>query len=240
MNQTTRPWPVPPTQWSMRMVWHDLLFLHWPVPTAALRPLIPGSLEIDTFEGQAWIAVVPFHMSGIRHRWLPPMPGLAAFPELNVRTYVRARGRSGVYFFSLDAHNAIAVQTARAAFRLNYLWAGMHTRRDGDWVEYASRRTHFAAPRAEFRARYRPTGPRYSSRSGDLDHWLTERYALFVTDRGGAPLIGEIDHSPWPLQPAEVLIEANTMAHAAGIALPDSPPLAHFAERLDVVAWSLA
>lgn len=221
------------------MVWHDLLFLHWPVPVATLRTLIPPSLEIDTFEGQAWVAVVPFHMSGIRHRWLPPLPGLSAFPELNVRTYVRARGRPGVFFLSLDAHNAIAVQTARATFRLNYLRAGMRSHRIGEWIEYSSRRTHFAAPPAEFRGRYRPAGPRYGARCGNLDHWLTERYALFVTDRNGAPLIGEIDHSPWPLQSAEVRIETNTMAAAAGIELPAIPPLAHFSEHLEVVAWSL-
>ncbi len=221
------------------MVWHDLLFLHWPVPATTLRALIPPSLEIDTFQGQAWVAVVPFHMSGIRHRWLPPLPGIRAFPELNVRTYVRARGRPGVYFLSLDAHNFIAVQTARATFRLNYLRAGMRSRRVGEWIEYSSRRLRCAAPRAEFRGRYRPTGPRYDARTGDLDHWLTERYALFVADRNGAPLIGEIDHSPWPLQPAEVRIEANSMAAAAGIELPEVPPLAHFAERLEVVAWTL-
>ena len=130
------------------MVWHDLLFLHWPVPATTLRALIPPSLEIDTFQGQAWVAVVPFHMSGIRHRWLPPLPGIRAFPELNVRTYVRARGRPGVYFLSLDAHNFIAVQTARATFRLNYLRAGMRSRRVGEWIEYDEagnivRRTNF-------------------------------------------------------------------------------------------------
>src|SRR5437867_2588447 len=98
-----RPWPLPREPWVMAQTWHDLLFAHWPVPAVALRPVIPAFLDVDTFEGEAWIGVVPFRMSGVHPRFVPSLPGLSAFPELNVRTYVTDGERPGVWFFSLDA-----------------------------------------------------------------------------------------------------------------------------------------
>lgn len=225
--------------WSIAMSWHDLLFAHWPVPVADLRPLVPEAFEIDTFDGQAWIAVVPFHMTAIRHRLLPALPGFSAFPELNVRTYVRARdGRSppGVYFFSLDAAHLVAVLVARATFHLNYRWAQMSSRETGGWIHYTCQRRD---GRAAFRGRYRPIGPPQPARQGELDWFLTERYALYTTNPRGRPCVGEIDHPPWPLQLAEAEFETQTMLAAAGVTLPAHPPLLHFAHRLDVVAWSL-
>src|SRR5437867_5100192 len=124
LNQTShRPWPLPSRPWVTTMRWHDLLFLHWPVRPEIIRPLIPNGLELDTFDGAAWIGVVPFRMTGVRLRWLPPLPGISAFPELNVRTYVRVRDRPGVYFFSLDAGSRTAVAMARAWFHLPYFHA---------------------------------------------------------------------------------------------------------------------
>jgi uncharacterized protein YqjF (DUF2071 family) len=120
-----RPWPLPPGGWVMAQIWHDLLFAHWPVPQAVLRPRIPAQLAVDTFDGQGWLGVVPFRMSGVRLRGTPRVPWLSAFPELNVRTYVVADGKPGVWFFSLDAGNAIAVAIARAWFHLPYFRARM-------------------------------------------------------------------------------------------------------------------
>lgn len=219
--------------------WRDLLFAHWTVETEALRLLVPAGLELDTFEGQAWIGVVPFRMTGIRPRGLPPLPWLSAFPELNVRTYVTVGGKPGVCFFSLDAANPIAVAAARRWFHLPYMNAAMTCRADGDAIEYSSRRTHRGAPAAEFRARYGPTGPVALAERGSLTHWLTERYCLYTTDTQKRVLRAEVHHEPWPLQPAAAEIAANTMASAAGIPLPNEPPLLHFARRLDVHIWSL-
>ena len=115
-----RPWPVPQKPWVMRQVWHDLVFAHWPVSVDQLRPLIPPGLQIDTYDGQAWIGVVPFRMSGIRPRLLPAVPWLSAFPELNVRTYVVADDKPGVWFFSLEAANLVAVTIARWWYCLLY------------------------------------------------------------------------------------------------------------------------
>jgi uncharacterized protein YqjF (DUF2071 family) len=224
----------------MFMRWCDLAFLHWPVPSESLLPHLPPDLELDTFEGQAWIGVVPFRMEDVHHRGLPAIPTAAAFPEMNLRTYVRSRasGRAGVWFFSLDAASWLAVRGARIGLNLPYFDADMQCRRQGDIIDYRSRRTHRGAPAAVFRARYEPTGPVYQTRPGTLEHWLTERYCLFgQRHRSGAVYHTDVHHAPWPLQPATVSIEENTLAQASGIQLPDSLPLAHFAASLDVVAW---
>lgn len=227
----------PSRPWAMSMRWEDLLFMHWPVPADALREHIPPSLAIDTFDGQAWIGVVPFRMSGVRLRFTPPLPWLSAFPELNLRTYVTDGARPGVWFFSLDAANPVAVRAARRLFHLPYFDARMASARDGDWVRYDSARTHRGAPAALFRGRYRPSGPAYRASPGTLDHWMTERYCLYSANRRGQAFRGDIRHQPWPLQPAIAEIEVNTMTDQIGLALPDTPPLLHFARRLDVAAW---
>src|SRR5512144_3404062 len=108
-----RPWPMPRGPWVMKQAWHDLLFAHWPVPLATMRAAVPRALDLDTFEGRAWLGIVPFRMSGVRPRWTPSVPGLSAFPELNVRTYVTRGGKPGVHFFSLEARNPVAVAIAR-------------------------------------------------------------------------------------------------------------------------------
>jgi uncharacterized protein YqjF (DUF2071 family) len=230
----------------MRMTWEDLLFAHWPLPVAALRPLVPRTLELDTFDGSAWLGIVPFRMSGVRLRGLPAIPGTSAFPELNVRTYVTAKEMPGVWFFSLDAASRIAVRAARAWFHLAYFDARMESRTTGAEVAYSSRRTHRGAPRAEFAARYRPTGDAYRPARGSLEHFLTERYCLYAGDSPPATTDprerlwrGEIHHQRWPLQPAEAEMTRNTMTAPLGLRLPDTPPLLHFARRLEVVAWSL-
>ena len=224
----------------MKQVWHDLLFMHWPVAVEQLRPLIPAELEIESCEGSAWVGVVPFHMSGIRARWTPPIPGTSAFPELNVRTYVKAEGKAGVWFFSLDAANSLAVAGARRFYHLPYFHAQMHAK---SWprgeIQYDSRRIHRGAPSADFRGRYRPFGDPFQAKQGSLEYFLVERYCLYAATRGRI-FCGEIDHAPWPLQRAEAEIEINTMAAASGITLPSSKPLLHFARRQEVSVWALS
>jgi uncharacterized protein len=232
-----RAWPIPPQPWVMRMIWHNLLFMHWPVSSDALRRYIPPTLAIDTFDGSAWIGVVPFRMRGVVPRMVPPVPYLSAFPELNVRTYVSAEGKPGVWFFSLDAGNPIAVEAARNAFHLSYYNARMSCRTTGDAVEYSSVRTHRNAAPAAFRGRYRPTGAAYFAQPGTLESWLTERYCLYAANRRGVIWRGDIHHRQWPLQPAEAEIEHNSMTDQIRLELPDAKPLLHFAQQLDVIAW---
>ena len=220
---------------GLRMRWVDLAFLHWHVRPEEIRRLIPAPLEVDLFGGSAWLAVAPFRMTGVRPLLSPAIPTATDFPELNVRTYVRHSGRQGVWFFSLDAASWLAVVGARVATGLPYFHARMRESRVGDEVEYASNRVHGGAPGAEFRARYRPTGSVYLADAGSLDYWLTERYSLF-TRHGGRLLRLDIEHERWPLQHARVDIDRNTMAAAAGIALPPDAPHVRFASQLDVVA----
>jgi uncharacterized protein YqjF (DUF2071 family) len=232
-----RPWPLPPGAWIMAQSWHDLLFAHWPVPEAMLRRHIPAQLAIDTFDGRGWLGVVPFRMAGVRLRGTPAVPWLSAFPEVNVRTYVLAGGKPGVWFFSLDAGNAIAVAVARAWFHLPYFRARMSCAMRDGWIEYRSERTHRGAASGVLLGRYRPVGEAFLAQIGSLEHFLTERYCLYTADNEGRVLRGEIHHAPWPLQAAESELTKNTMAEAAGIPLPAAQPLLHFAERQDVVVW---
>lgn len=238
-----RPWPLPCGPWVMAQTWRDLLFAHWPIPATAMRALVPPALALDTFAGEAWIGVVPFAMRTVRPRLLPPLPWLSYFPELNVRTYVRVRDqgidKAGVYFFSLDAANPVAVAIARAGFRLPYFRAQMKLTHTGNEVAYRSRRTHAGAPGAEFAGRYRPVDAVFRAQPGSLEEWLTERYSLYTVDRRGRPYIGEIHHAPWPLQPATADLPVNTMAGAAAIRLPALAPLVQFVRQIDVVVWAL-
>lgn len=243
-----RPWPLPRGPWIMAQRWHDLLFAHWPIAVETLRPLVPPQLELDTFDGETWVGIVPFRMSGVRPRHILALPWLSAFPELNVRVYVRATdsharekiAKPGVYFFSLEAANPVAVSIARRVFRLPYFRAHMRFRElPSGTIDYRSYRTHRDAPSAEFVARYAPSAETDRARPGSLAAWLTERYCLYTTDRRGRVYRGDIHHRQWPLQPAEAEIEVNTMARAAGLTLPDCAPLLHFSRRLDVAVWPL-
>jgi uncharacterized protein YqjF (DUF2071 family) len=233
-----RPYPMPAGPWVLFMSWHDLLFMHWPVHEEALRSLIPPALHLDTFDGSAWLSVTPFRMTGVRPRFLPSVPPLSNFPELNVRTYVTVGGKPGIWFFSLDAGNPVAVRLARATFHLPYLDAEMSCAVVGDEVHYRSVRTRGGTPGAELAARYRPVGEPSESRPGTLENFLTERYCLYAADGRDNVYRGDIHHHPWPLQPAEAEVEKLTMTEQIGVALPETGPVLHFSERLDVLAWS--
>lgn len=239
----TRAWPLPARPWSIRMIWHDLLFAHWPVEPSAVQEKLPAGLSIDMFDGCAWIGVVPFRMS-IRRRGWPPLPGLSAFPELNLRTYVVADGKPGVWFFTLDTPNRIAVRIARRFFHLPYCDARIRCRQRADgWIEYRSDRRERRSPPARFAARYRPLAKQATANAAPvtdpLTNWLTARYCLYAASRHGQLFRGEINHAPWPLEHAEAVIDENTLAAAAGIELPGCAPLLHFSRRLETVAWTL-
>jgi uncharacterized protein YqjF (DUF2071 family) len=232
-----RPWAIPNRAWVMTQTWHDLLFAHWPVERRQLRETVPGEFELDLFEGEAWLGIVPFHMTNVAPRGVPSLPWISEFPELNVRTYVRVADRPGIYFFSLDAGSALAVRTARLLLNLPYYSASMSVRPQVDRIEYASRRDK-NRPEAILSATYRPVGEPFRAVSGTIEYFLTERYCLYHLDRLGRPYRLEIHHPPWPLQPAEAQFSGNTMADAAGLFLPATKPLLHFSKRQDMVAWA--
>jgi uncharacterized protein YqjF (DUF2071 family) len=221
----------------MGQTWEDLLFAHWPVPVATVRALVPPGLEVDTFDGTAWVGITPFRIEALRLRGLPPAPGVSRFLELNVRTYVRRDGRPGIWFFSLDAASRLAVEAARRAYRLPYHQARIRAEERGDRIHYESTRIGSPVRPYVFSARYGPTGRAITAAPGSREHFLAERYCLYAVHDGRIHR-AEIHHPPWPIQPAGAEIELNTMA-PDGIRLPDDPPLLHFAALQDVVIWPL-
>jgi uncharacterized protein YqjF (DUF2071 family) len=227
-----RPWPPPKRPWVMVQVWRDLLFAHWNLPPAAIRGLVPEQLELDTFEGSAWLSITPFHMSA-RLRGLPPFPGMLDFPELNCRTYVTAQGKPGIYFFSLDTANRAAVWGARTFYHLPYFHARMQIEKKNDSISYSSKRGE-----AVWRGTYSPTSHPQRAQPGSRDYFLAERYCLYTIWQGRT-YRGEIHHVPWPLQEARVRIEENSIARAAGIQLSNSPSAVSFARELKVLIWPL-
>ena len=238
------PRPLPSGRWVMTQRWNDLLFAHWPVPASALAPLLPEGLQIDTFQGSAWLGVVPFWMDRIKFRGVPAIPIARSFPELNLRTYVRdsQSGVPGVYFLSLDASSALAVAFARTVYNLPYYWAEMRLdqRSEREFGFYSRRR--LSKQPVIFKARYRGLGPTRrlaESRSGSLEYFLTERYTLFTRDSAGHSMRASIHHIPWPLEEAEAEIERNDLPSVFGIRLPDQPPVLHYSRRLAVYVWQL-
>jgi uncharacterized protein YqjF (DUF2071 family) len=231
-----RPWPLPEAPWLMAQTWEDLLFAHWRVSSDALRRVVPLELPLDTFDGSAWIGVTPFLVRAMRLRLTPPVPLLARFPELNVRTYVTIGGRPGIYFLSLDAASWLAVFGARRAFRIPYFRAAMNSEHRAGGVSYASERVAGDGEAATFRGSYRPTGSPFAAKADSLEYFLTERYCLYTFDEHLTVYRAEIHHPPWPLQLAEADLEVNTMAEPFGIEL-QGKPLLHFAARQDVLIW---
>lgn len=223
--------------WLFRMRWLDLLFAHWPMDPSALATLLPVGLELDTFNGMSWLGIVPFTMADVAPRGVPAIPGLSSFPEINVRTYVRHRGRPGVLFLSLDAASRTTVEGGRRVFHLPYFRAEMASVRGGDAIAYRSRRIDRRGPPASFTARYRATGPAATAEPGSLADWLTRRMCLFASDRRGRIVRTDIAHADWPLRSAEAEIEENTMAAAHGLHLPDRAPLLMAVDRIDVRGW---
>lgn len=221
----------------MEQSWHDLLFAHWSYPVDAIRAAVPSQLPIDTFEGKAWVGVVPFVLRGLRVRGLPAVPGASTFPELNVRTYVTIDGRPGVYFFSLDAGNQLAVMAARTAFHLNYFNALMSVTRGPQGISYLSRRTDKRGQPADFSARYRADGRGLRAEPGSLEYFLAERYCLYAVSRSARVYRTDIHHRPWLLQPAEAELDANALLQADGIPVPAGKPLLHFSAVQEMIGW---
>jgi uncharacterized protein YqjF (DUF2071 family) len=232
-----RPWPMPDAPWLMTQTWHDLLFAHWAVNPSTLREKVPSAFELDLFDGDGWVGIVPFHMTNVAPRGMPSLPWVSEFPELNVRTYVRVQDRPGIYFFSLDAGSVLAVQAARTLLNLPYFSASMTVATTAGSIDYESRRAA-GSPEAHFAATYRPVGPPFQAIDGTVEYFLTERYCLYNLDHHGVPYRLEIHHSPWPLQHAAGELQRNTMTEATGLALGDIEPLLHFAKRQDIVAWA--
>ena len=233
-----RPWPHLPLPYHWRQSWVDLLFAHWRVEADVLRPLVPDALEVDTFDGSAWIGIVPFRMENVMRRGLPNLPGVSAFPEINVRLYVTDGTKPGVWFLSLDASNRLAVWAARRFFHLPYVWSAIEVASEGPSFTYTSQR-HSGPYDAPFDVTFRPASDVYEAEPGTLAHWLTERYCLYAQSPAGTLFRAEVHHMPWPLQEADAEIRVNDLLAPHGIPLSTTPDLLHASTGVDVAVWEL-
>lgn len=230
-----RPWPLPGGSWIIGQSWEDLLFAHWRVDADDVRKLVPTGLAVDERDGSAWLGITPFVLACFRLRGTLPLPLISSFPEINVRTYVTAGDKPGIWFFSLDTSSRGAVEAARRVYKLPYFHSRISVERDGARVDYSSTRREAARPFV-FEASYGPAGEPFTPQSGSVEHFLTERYCLYAADGSGLHR-AEIHHPPWRIRPAEAELELNTMP-PDGLEL-EGEPLLHVAERQDVVIWRL-
>lgn len=223
----------------MRQTWSDLLFLHWKVSVSDLRPHVPPGLEIDTYAGDAWIGLTPFRITGIRPVFLPAVPFVSTSLELNVRTYVVHRNTPGVWFFSLDADNPLAVPAARLTYRLPYRHARMSFAEGQGAIRFQSRRNEGAAPRPGLDVEWRRGGPVAPPAPDSLEFFLVERYCLFARHQKALHR-ARIHHPPWPLHEAGIIRLENTMLTAQGLPQPeDAPHLLAQGGSLAVEIWPL-
>jgi uncharacterized protein YqjF (DUF2071 family) len=220
--------------------WHHLGFFHWEVPPGELQALIPSRLTVDTFEGKAYVGLVPFTVSGARPALVPPVPGISSFHEVNVRTYVHLDGEApGVWFFSLDATSRLGVEAARLAYSLPYFDAeiGFEASREPlPLVECEVHRTDNRGPLpANAHLAYRPVeGPIHHASPGTIEHFLIERYILYSEDDAHRLHRVRVHHQPYPVQRAEALRLDETLVWAAGIRRPENLAMRHYAGEVNV------
>ncbi len=217
------------------MQWRDVAFAHWRIDPTRIEAAIPPGLTLDTFEGSAWLSVVPFRMTGVHPAGTPVLPGFADVHEINLRTYVRVGDRRAVYFFSLDAASWLAVRAARVTTGLPYFDAAIDTSETDGIISYTSRRTHRGEPHVRFRATYRPLHDAILVPPHSLVAFLHERYHFFV-ERRGRIVRGDIKHAPWQLESLAFEIETNTLAEPLGITLAAVPDFAAFSRGMPVQA----
>ena len=219
------------------MDWRESMFLHWPCDAAALRARLPHDVELDTFDGQAWLGIVGFLMTGVRVRGLPVFAGWNRFGEINVRTYVRSAGRSGVWFFSLDAAHAMTVRLGRRVLGLPYYRSTIAIAHDGEHVTYASDARRHGRANAVFGARLTIEGPAQAATPGSFEAWMAERYAFYSRGPGGRTIVGPVAHEPWPLQRAAVSIGANTLFASVALPQPAGEPHVRFSAGVSTRAY---
>jgi len=206
--------------------WRDVLFLHFPVSTKELAAHLPQELQADTFDGQAWLSYVFFRLT-LRPAWLPLLPGLSSLLELNVRTYVRHRGQSGIYFLRMYADNRLAILASRLLTPLSYELATMVDQRRVNGNGHIECRPA-ATPSAVLAADTQIMASPVQTACGTLDRWLVERYRLFVARAVGPVLIADVEHPPWMIAPVRLSSVKNGLAQSLGLSVAEEPALAQY------------
>jgi uncharacterized protein YqjF (DUF2071 family) len=232
-----RPWEAPRGPWIWSQQWLDLLFAHWAVPLEKLRSCVPSSLDIETAAGSAWVSVVAFRMVNVRPRFLPPVGLVSNFLELNLRTYVRADGKPGVYFLSIHGSKSLAVGVARLLSPLPYVRARISFTCTPTDRRFESVCQSAETGPAAFSVMYQPQSRLCDSPVGSLDAWLTERYCMYASTRNGGLLRGEIHHQRWPLQKVHASVPVNSLGEPFGLDLSRTPDSVHYCAGIEAIAW---
>ncbi|HKC77714.1 MAG TPA: DUF2071 domain-containing protein [Gaiellaceae bacterium] len=223
-----RPFPLPQSRWTLGQTWEHTFWAHWPVSVEDVRPRVPDELEIEEFDGSAWLSFVFFRVRALRARGALPVPGISSFLQLNVRTYVRGPdGLPGVWFFSIDASSRLAALGVRRIYRVPAFFARMTLDPVEDWQDAECVRV--GEPGRVFSARYRSAGEPFPAEPDSLEWFLTERYRLFAVDA-----TAEMHHDRWALSPAEAEVELSSIAP---FTLGGEPRCCHFAFRQDALIW---
>ena len=230
------PFPVPSRSFAISQEWRDLTFMHWKVDPKRLEQHLPDGLEIDFFDGEAYVGVIPFMMRNVHPKGLVPVPGISTFAEFNVRTYVVKDGQHGVFFLTLDAKSLVTCLYANRAYGLAYRYAKARVKRHGDALTWTSRRS---SDGAELIGSSMPSGPPQSAATGSLEHFLFERYCLY-TEHNGCLRRGYVHHQPWRFQQAEVSLKTNSLLESYDLGLDVlSPDVVHSSDGLTVKTWSI-
>ncbi|MFC7391692.1 YqjF family protein [Scopulibacillus cellulosilyticus] len=238
MQTNHRPFPLPIRPWMMTQTWNDVFFIHWPIDFDDIRDKVPKQLYIDTFDGRAWIGIIPFHITDFKVRDVFSIPLTNAFPEINVRTYVTYDNKPGVYFFSLDAGHWMASVAARTLTPLPYYFSKIDLTKQNGAITYKSSRQDKNSSNGEFEGTFSSISSTYKSEKGTLDEWLTERYCFYTMNRNKLYRC-DIHHEKWELQKAEGEILTDTLVSSQRISLPDKKPVLHYASRNKALIWPL-
>ncbi|UPV76679.1 DUF2071 domain-containing protein (plasmid) [Halorussus limi] len=219
----------------LRMGWRHLAFMNWPFDPATVAAHLPPSLEVDTYDGRAWLSIVPYLNVAVRPRGVPGTAGFS-LPELNLRTYVTSDGEPGVYFFSLDAQGILGVVGARLFHHLPYYYARIEFQESSDGISFESKRLHPGERPVQFTATYGPVGEAFTAAPDSRAEFLTERYRYYTEDLDGRLRYADVSHDPWSLHEAEVTIRENTLFHANGFAPPAGDPVCYYSPGTDITA----
>ncbi|QDU80683.1 hypothetical protein Pla110_24150 [Polystyrenella longa] len=226
--------------------WKNLFFLHWTVPVEIIRAAVPAPLELDLYQGNAWLGIVPFQMRSVRPAWLPPVPGMSNFLETNVRTYVHYRGEPGVWFFSLDANATIATLVARYCWNLNYCRGRLTLKEQSDLFQWTGRRwwpgSEFGECGYDIQIELDPTQKEFQTAiAGSFEHFLVERYLLFTQTKAGRLLRGQVHHHPYRFQTVKAAHYTGTLEKPLALpALAETPDHTLFSPGVSVEMFKLS
>lgn len=230
------PFPLPNRPFAISQEWRDLTFMHWKVDASRLKSHLPNGLEIDTFQGEAYVGVIPFVMKNVHPRGLPTIPGISTFAEFNVRTYVIKDGQPGVFFLTLDAKSLLTCFYAPRAYGLAYRYAKAKVKRVDETLHWQSRRS---SDGSELRGTSIAEGSVRTAEKGSLENFLFERYCLY-TEHKGCLRRAYVEHQPWSFQDGEVNLETNTLLESYNLELDVlAPDLVHVSKGLPVKTWSI-